>query len=262
MTSISGRARWNGARGKPHSDATALRRDAAASHAENREDSAREEDPLARFAHDLRSPLAAVLGFAQLLRAEAGVATNPRAAALLARLERSACTIDEILRSGLREYALVATTANPREVLEQIRSELKASLELRDVELSLPDDAPRVACRRSELYRVLSNLIGNAAVHMGSPPRPKIEVSIACAGAVARVQVRDNGVGVRPELRERIFDPHWKYFSSTRRTDHRGLGLAIVRELASDWGGEAWLESELGAGASFFVTIPLATEAE
>jgi signal transduction histidine kinase len=228
---------------------------------EARDAARRDLELITCFAHDLRSPLAAVLGFARLLRDEVGGESNPRAATLLARLERSAATIDEILRSGLRERPLRAKAADAREVLEQIRAERKASLELAGIDLSLPDDAPRVACCRSDLYRVLSNLIGNAIAHMGAPIRPAIRVSIECGEAFARLGVCDNGVGIEPELHERIFErSHSRCPTRDSASSHCGIGLAIVRELAHGWGGQAWAESEPGRGASFFVTVPLARE--
>lgn len=220
----------------------------------------RDAEAAARLAHDLRSPLAAVLGFARLAREEIG-ADSSRADLLLTRLERSARTMEEILCGALHDSACSVPPADPCEVLEQIRGELKARLERHRIALSVPEEAPRLACRRADLYRILSNLIGNAIEHMGAPARPMLCVSFACDPSFAQLCVRDNGVGIRAAVIERIFEPSHSR-RSTRGTarERHGLGLAIVRELAASWGGDAWVESECGAGAAFFVTIPLARE--
>jgi signal transduction histidine kinase len=104
----------------------------------------------------------------------------------------------------------------------------------------------------------LSNLVGNAVDHMGDALAPEIAVSVACSGELATLRVRDNGVGIAPELHERIFEVDHSAVARNERACHRGLGLAIVRELAEGWRGRAWVESARGGGAAFFVTIPVA----
>lgn len=213
--------------------------------------------PLEALAHDLRSPLSAVLGFARLAREDLASGAPARAASLIARIEQSASTIDEMLRGALTPMR-GAETADVSQVLEQVRSERKRELERRGIRLLSPEDPPVLACRPSELYRLLSNLVGNAIDHMGEALAPEIAVSVACSGELATLRVRDNGVGIAPELHERIFELDHSAAARDERALHRGLGLAIVRELAVGWRGRAWVESARGAGAAFFVTIPVA----
>ncbi len=209
------------------------------------------------LAHDLRSPLSAVLGFARLAREDLASGTTTRAAHLIARIEQSASTLDGILRSALTPMHGFEN-ADISQVLEQIRAERKQEFERRGIRLLAPDDPPMLACRRAELYRLLSNLVGNAVDHMGDAVPPEICVSVACSGEMATLRVRDNGVGIAPELHERIFEADHSGCVHDERARHRGLGLAIVRQLAASWRGHAWVESARGDGATFLVTIPLA----
>ncbi len=213
--------------------------------------------PLEALAHDLRSPLSAVLGFARLAREDLASGAPARAANLIARIEQSASTIDAMLCSALTPER-EAETADVSQVLGQIRSERKRELERRGIRLLSPEDPPLLACRPSELYRLLSNLVGNAIDHMGDALAPEVAVSVECSGELATLRVRDNGVGIAPELHERIFELDHSAGARDERARHRGLGLAIVRELAAGWRGRAWVESARGAGAAFFVTIPVA----
>ena len=215
--------------------------------------------PLSAFAHDLRSPLAAVLGFARLAREDLLDGSLSRAQQLVGRIERSARTIETMISAALQSAPAASVVADPHEVLEQIRGEIKARLDAGGIGLALPDDPPLLACDRIQLYRLLSNLICNAIEHMGSPPEPEIRVEIECAGDVARVCVRDNGAGIDRIHHERIFQPaHSGATASASHAENCGLGLAIVREIAWGWQGRSWVESRPGQGAAFFVTVPLA----
>ena len=217
-----------------------------------------EPSPVAALAHDLRSPLSAVLGFARLAREDLAEGNTARAALLIDRIERSASTLEEILRAALGGSSC-AHTADLASVLEQIRAERKGELEEREIQLTTPEDPPVLSVRRADLYRLASNLVGNAIDHMGATRHARIAVSIACQGELATLRISDNGVGISPERREFVFAP-----ARTRCDDdddagcHRGLGLAIVRQLAASWGGTAWVESPPQPGATLCVTIPVA----
>lgn len=212
---------------------------------------ARLTDRTVALAHDLRSPLCAVIGFTRLAREELARGNTAQAQELLARAERSASTIDRILHATLAPAASAACDA--LRVIEEVRLERKPELERRRIRLAVPPDAPLLACTAVDLYRVLSNLIGNAIDHMGAPRPAVIAIEIERSGDVATLRVRDNGGGIAAADRERVFAP-----GETRNRERslHGLGLAIVRELAASWGGRVWAES--GDGATLCVTIPVA----
>ena len=146
---------------------------------------------------------------------------------------------------------------DPREVLLQLAAELKPRLESAGIELVLPSGlVSRVYCDRSRMYQVFSNLIGNAIDHMGPRRDARIEVSIDEDERQHEIVVADNGRGIDPSHRERIFEV---FQSIGTRSDGRrgtGMGLAIVKKIVERRGGRIWVESEPGRGARFHLTLP------
>jgi PAS domain S-box-containing protein len=219
------------------------------------------EHCITSLAHDLRSPLVALLGFSRLLRQEYGEAIGETGRHFVDRIEEAGRTIEglvhhvlELSRAGQpgERSALV----DPREVLSQLRAELKPRLEEAGIELSLPEPAPPLlCCDRTRLYQLFSNLIGNAIEHMGKPSRPRIEVSVVEQGDAHLIVVRDNGCGIDPAHRHRIFEP-FQSFGNSPRSRGAGMGLAIVKKIVEKRGGRIWVESELGKGTAFHVRLP------
>lgn len=213
--------------------------------------------------HDLRSPLVAVLGFARLLSEDYGDRLDDQGLRFLRRIEEAGRTMEALVHD-LLEFARIGRSeprrvqVDPREVLLQLHAELKPRLEEAQVELRLPEDPPLVWCDRTQLYQVLSNLVGNALDHGGAPRRPLIEVSVEAEDDRRHLIVRDYGRGIEPADHERIFEIFQT--RGVRRNGKRGtgIGLAIVRKIAESHGGEAWVESRPGEGAAFHVTFPAA----
>lgn len=218
------------------------------------------EQTLRAVAHDLRSPLVSVLGFSRLLREEYGDVLAERALHFVNRIDQAGRTMEQLI-SQLLDYARIGHAderrqrVDPREVLQQLRAELKPRLDEAGVELELPAEPPLLSCDRTRFYQLLSNLVGNALDHMGACDSPRIRVTIDSDGGWAHIRVSDNGKGVDPGMRDCVFD----LFRSGPGADGRkrsGLGLSIVRRIAELHGGHAELENSPGAGATFRVSLP------
>jgi two-component system sensor histidine kinase SenX3 len=139
------------------------------------------------------------------------------------------------------------------------RAEARVHLLGANVTVQAPETAVMVQADREQLGRIMDNLINNALTYTNTRPEVSIEVS---ATPVPQVAVSDRGVGISPELRERVFE---RFF----RIDHpelgpqpgTGLGLFISRELAQRLGGNlelAW--SEMGKGSRFEMRLPIPAE--
>jgi PAS domain S-box-containing protein len=214
------------------------------------------------LAHDLRSPLVALLGFSRLLRQDYGELLDETGTHFLDRIEQAGRTMEGLIHD-LLELSRIGqpgerpALVDPRAVLLQLTAELKPRLEAGNIRLELPETPPPlVYCDRTRLYQVLSNLIGNAIDHMGEPARPRIEVVVTEFEDHHRISVCDNGRGIAPEHHDRIFEV---FQSLGPRSDGRrgtGIGLAIVKKIAEKHGGRVWVESAPGVGATFHVSLP------
>lgn len=210
-------------------------------------------------AHDLRSPLVSLLGFARLLRQEYGSQLDETALHFVDRIEQAGLTMESLVEE-LLDFSRIGRAGeqpilvDPLPVLRQLQAELKPGLETTGTRLELPEDAPLVFCDRTRLYQILSNLIRNALEHMGACALPVVQVSIVDADGAHRISVADNGRGVLAADRERIFELFQQGSGCGRRGS--GMGLAIVRKIAATHAGRAWVESEPGHGSTFHVTLP------
>lgn len=217
---------------------------------------------LAQFAaavsHDLKEPLRAVGGYAALLRGKYGGTLDDKARGYLAGtihgVERMQRLIDDLLaysRVGSRggefkptdaEAALTAAVANLRLSLDEAGAVLTH------------DPLPVVRSERSQLAQLIQNLIANAIKFRGAET-PRIHVGAAREAGAWRFWVRDNGIGIDPRFRERIFEifqrlhPRGAYPGT-------GIGLSICKRIVERHGGRIWVDSELGRGATFAFTIP------
>jgi PAS domain S-box-containing protein len=213
------------------------------------------------LAHDLRSPLVALLGFSRLLRQDYATTLDETGHHFVDRIEQAGQIMEDLIHD-LLELSRIAqpgerrSLVDPRLVLLQVRAELNPRLSEANLHLDLPETPPAVFCDRTRLYQVFSNLIGNAIDHMGPCESPRIEVHIVDEPAATRITVRDNGRGIDPEQHRRIFDV---FQSLGPRADGRrgtGIGLAIVRKIAETHGGRVTVESQPGQGAAFHVLLP------
>jgi PAS domain S-box-containing protein len=213
------------------------------------------------LAHDLRSPLVALLGFSRLLRQEYGAGFDDTGHHFLDRIEQAGRTMEGLVHDVL-ELSRIGQSADrpgmvdPRGVLVQLKAELKPQLDAADIELRLPEPPPGlVYCDRTRLYQLFSNLIGNAIAHMGACEARRIAVSVMEIEEGHHLEVRDNGRGIEPEHIGHIFDP---FYSASRREGRAGagMGLAIVKKIAEKYGGRAWVESAPGEGSAFHVVLP------
>jgi signal transduction histidine kinase len=213
------------------------------------------------LAHDLRSPLVALLGFSRLLRQDYGMQLDDTGRHFIDRIEQAGQTMEELIHD-LLEFSRIGQGGerramnDPRGVLLQIAAETKPRLDAADVHLEIPEHPPAVYCDRTRLYQVFSNLIGNALDHMGPCEDRSIAVEVWDDEEGHQVAVIDHGRGIAPTDHERIFEV---FQSLGPRADGRrgsGLGLAIVKKITETHGGRVWVESDRGVGARFRLTFP------
>ena len=217
---------------------------------------------IAITSHEVRNPLAAVVGGIDVLLAQKLPAPI---APIVARLESSANRLKEIVNDVLDysriEQGSVPLQLEPVDLVVLVGSLVESSQSLakaKNITLLFASEvsAAHVNADRFRIEQVLSNLIDNAIkfTHQG-----QISVRLALIGAGRwRFEVEDTGIGVNPAVAGKLFDPYFQADQSTvRRNGGTGLGLAICRRIVTAMGGRIWLESKPGMGSAFFVELPL-----
>lgn len=206
-------------------------------------------------AHEVRNPIAVI--FNALATLKHTVPPSGQGRELLdvigeesERLERMVTALLELARP---EQAKLA----PTQVMELVRSSIDAARSMvepeAEVRLMVPEPLPLARVDEHKVHQALVNLISNAVQATGRRGPVLVRVTVERSGtAMLRVDVIDDGDGVPPELRERVFAPFF-----TARAKGTGLGLAVVRRVAEAHRGSATIEVTPGGGATFVLRLPL-----
>ncbi|CAN5533157.1 hypothetical protein BH09GEM1_BH09GEM1_00920 [soil metagenome] len=220
-------------------------------------------DFLAVMSHELRTPLNAIGGYTEILQLGIYGELSSQQRDALQRIERSQHTLLSLindvlnfakLESGEVRYAmtdvpLVAT-------LNTIDDFVAPQLRDRRLGYSVQscDSSVTVRADVDKLQQILINLLSNAVKY--TPEDGRIDVQCEVKGEVVLVHVRDTGIGIAPDRLDRIFDPFIQVGRSLNRPhDGVGLGLSISRDLATGMGGALSVESALGEGSTFTLTL-------
>ena len=212
-------------------------------------------------AHDLRSPLASMLGFTQLLRRDYDQVLNETGRQFTHRIEQSARRMESLIEN-LFDLARIDFESGSRtpidcdSILQDLKKELGYRLSEQDVELQIPDVSSPVFSSRSFLYQIFSNLVINSLEHMGDCSPRRIEVAIDDEPNHQIISVRDYGQGLAVGSSEKVFEAFYSRFSAADNKGGRGLGLTIVRNVAEAHGGRTWAESDLKHGCCIRVMLP------
>ena len=221
-------------------------------------------DFISTVSHELRTPLAAIYGAAMTVR-RGGPGIDERQGELLGVIaveaERLARTINDVLWASRVESGTLhisIESCDPGELLAGVvaaaRTHLPPNLEL---EVGDTNGVPSVAADPDKVRQVLSNLLDNAVKY--SPDGGVIRLSVEDGGGKVRFVVRDEGLGIPPGERQRIFEKFYRLDPNlTRGVGGTGLGLYICRELVERMGGRLSVTPNADRGSSFAVELPTA----
>ncbi|HEU0052487.1 MAG TPA: HAMP domain-containing sensor histidine kinase, partial [Longimicrobium sp.] len=241
--------------------------EASAARAEAEEANRAKSEFLARMSHDLRTPLNAIGGYAELVQMGIHGPVTPSQVEVMGRIRRAQqhllTLINDILSFARLEAGQVRLEMEEVEVAS-VLLELRTLTEPQAAAkgLALRDcrspGGVRVRADRERVVQVLLNLVGNAVKFT---ERGEVEISVEVAPSTVSIQVRDTGPGIAPELLGEIFDPFVQAGGPVEaRRQGVGLGLAISRELARMMEGELTVESTVGEGSTFTLTLPRVTD--
>ena len=220
----------------------------------------------AGVAHEIGNPLAAILGYVDILRADAagtGALPDAERRDALDRVKAETQRINRIIRD-LLEYSRPSheepSLIDPLLVVRSAQALLAPQARLREVRITVtPEESswPAVMVSQGRMTQVLVNLLLNAADAMGG----KGQVAVTCESVAGRVRiaVSDEGPGIERELRRKVFDP---FFTTKPPGQGTGLGLSISRAIVESYGGTLELDPEAARGARFVIDLPAAPPVE
>jgi signal transduction histidine kinase len=224
-------------------------------------------DDLRQFAfaasHDLQEPLRMVTSYSQLLVKERADQLDPDAALWTGFITEGTQRMGKLLSDLLAYLQLAqiekesATPIDLNDALEDALKNLRTAMEESGATVS-KNALPMVRGQQIHFVELFQNLIGNAIKYRGEAP-PRIFVSAKRSDREWRLAVADNGMGIDAEYHRTIFGLFKRLHG--RKVPGTGIGLAICQRIVERCGGRIWVESKLGAGATFYFTLP-AAEAE
>jgi PAS domain S-box-containing protein len=208
--------------------------------------------------HDLKAPLRAVEGFATWLREDCGAELDTRGLEYLERIaastQRMGEMIDDLLALARLGERVTLASVDMALVWSRARADLAENIRASGARVSVAGTLPRVHGHQATLEVLLRNLLSNALkfVKPGVPPR--VTLAVAPDGPRYRFCVSDNGIGIAPEYRERIFDL-FERLHTREEYPGTGVGLALVRKAVQIHGGSLNVESSPGQGSAFWFTL-------
>ena len=216
----------------------------------------------ANVSHELKTPLTSIKGFTDML--SSGMVTAPadqkRFITMIGvEVDRLIDLINDILKLSELESVAIDQTQERSDVLEAAQdtaSLLEPSAKAAGVTLTVEGAAATVAVPMSRLKELLFNLMGNGIKY--SENGGVVATRIAIRDGKAVISVQDNGIGIPEEDQSRVFERFYRVEKGrARKNGGTGLGLAIVKHITQLYGGTVSLESQVGKGSAFTVTLPL-----
>ena len=210
--------------------------------------------------HEMRTPLTTIIGVAKSLRQPQFAEDGELREEFLGRLEsqgdRLLHLVDQLLRTARLEGQRAAPEIESFD-FSVLAHEVVGRMDTGDVsiEFDLPENLPDMISDREMVGQMLANLVSNATKY--STPGTACKVSARDGEGAFRFAVEDRGLGISEQQMEHIFEPFWQAdSSSTRERGGVGLGLYLVQLLVSALGGEIAVESHVGRGSRFTITLP------
>ncbi len=214
-------------------------------------------------AHDLQEPLRRVVAYAQLLSKHAQSALDAEGRDYIAHVVAGAQRMRKLVQDleafvAVDRMPTVERLVSAKDCMDSAAQRLDDEMRAAGVTLVV-DSLPEVAADERSLTEIFTQLVDNAIRYRAVGRKPLIHFGVRRDGDQAVFSVRDNGIGIEPRDRARIFEIFHRLhgFDSHPGT---GMGLAIVRRMIERLGGRLWVESEPGQGSVFCFTLPLAVE--
>jgi PAS domain S-box-containing protein len=208
--------------------------------------------------HDLRAPLRAMQGFSEALLEDYSEKLDTQGVNYLGRIKNAAGRLDR-LTQDLLSYTRISRQADPLEVIDVdkvVRDTIQhdANLNPPAATVTIEGTLPKVMGHGPALNQVVANLLGNAVKFVALSTKPEVKVRAEDHGAIVRLWVEDNGIGIAAGNQQKIFDM-FTQINDPSTYGGTGVGLAIVKKAMETMRGTVGVESAEGAGSRFWVEL-------
>lgn len=224
---------------------------------------------VATVSHELRTPMTSIKGYVDLLLMGAAGPMSEAQTRFLdivkSNTERLAILVNDLLDISRIEAGRVSLSLQPLDLLEMGRKAIddlkrRSQQDNKPMQISFkaPASLPRARGDMERIFQILENLLENAYYY--TPEGGKISLSLQAVNGEVQAAIRDNGIGIPPDLMERVFERFYRgEHPFVLATSGTGLGLSIVRTLVEMHTGRIWLESAglPGLGSTFYFTLPV-----
>lgn len=222
------------------------------------------DELLSSISHELRTPLSSIDGFTRLLQERPDLPAEMQRESLqlikasTEQLSRIVEDFIDVARARRGHLPIALEPVQIEALIRAIISDIRPRYPKHDIVVLIARDLPIVDVDGLRIRQIFDNIIGNAATYSAEGTR--ISVRARRTDNTVAISISDQGIGIAPEVQDRIFEPFYRAENSRRyRAKGVGLGLSIVRSLVQAHGGELSVRSDVGRGATFTFSLPSST---
>lgn len=217
---------------------------------------------LGMAAHDLRNPLGVIIGYSGMLKSKLQGSIDEKSDKMLDKISHSSTfmlrLINDLLDVSVIESGKVTLHLAHVNLVDLIHDNitlLNNLAEKKQIKLVFVNkiSSAKLYCDANKISQVLTNLVSNAIKF--SNPGGEVQIGVEITENEVTISVKDSGMGISPEAQKTLFQPFTKGKEGTAGEKSTGLGLAIVHKIVTEHHGKIWVESEMGKGATFFVSL-------
>jgi len=264
LVSENGKKRWVRALGKMY-PAMGNRRahfsGLAIDITEQKQDELRKNDFIGMVSHELKTPLTSLTAIIQLLDIKLKNHPDPFVAGAAANANKQAKRMTSMINGFLNlsrlesgKLHIIKEKFDMESLIQEVIEETELIVASHCIHFT-PNCPVMVNADRDKIGSVISNLLSNAVKY--SPKGKDIEVQCAIAGKNVQISIKDEGMGIKPQDKEKLFERYYRVQSNhTQHISGFGIGLYLCSEIVQRHQGEIWAESQSGQGSTFYFSIP------